>query len=163
MLEQLLTRENLSFLADIIGILGVIGLLYTIYEIRENAKEIKKNTEQAERNARETKLLNDKLDREQKRLNEPISVVLTAVAPSTETITLPVPIRRKDLSRGELMGRLGMINSGQKFSVAYLNNPKFFRQLDAIIEGDGSDILEIQCQSEELEYFKPKSQPSASP
>jgi hypothetical protein len=42
---------------------------------------------------------------------------------------------------------------GQKYSIAYLNTPEFFRQIAQLDEGIGEGVLTIPCTQEEFNQF----------
>lgn len=71
-------------------------------------------------------------------------------------IELPVELRRAELTRAEVLGRLGMIPKtikGSRFDLAYLNTPEFFKQVHQIMDGSGDAVLTIPCTQEEFEQF----------
>lgn len=72
---------------------------------------------------------------------------------------LPVELCRDDLTRAELLGRLGMLpmkEKGKRFSIAYLNTPEFLHSISNIrigkAEGD-DDFLTIPCDPNEFDQF----------
>ena len=82
-----------------------------------------------------------------------ISVVLSY---GVEKLELPVEIRRKEFSRAEILGRIGMIplkKTGKRFSLGYLNSVEFLKQINQINEGDGDSILTIPCNETEFSQF----------
>ncbi|MEK7729072.1 MAG: hypothetical protein AAB354_11715 [candidate division KSB1 bacterium] len=71
-------------------------------------------------------------------------------------IELPVELRRAELTRAEILGRLGMIpmkKTGGRFALAYLNTPEFFKQVHQIMDGNGDAVLTIPCTEEEFVQF----------
>lgn len=71
-------------------------------------------------------------------------------------IELPVELRRAELTRAEVLGRLGMIpmkKTGARFSLSYLNKLEFQKQLNQIMDGNGDAVLTIPCTEEEFEQF----------
>ena len=70
------------------------------------------------------------------------------------TIALPLEMLRKDISRAELLGRLGMAlkNQGQRFSLKALSTPTFMRAVNEVVEGHTSTLV-IPCTKEELDQF----------
>jgi hypothetical protein len=69
---------------------------------------------------------------------------------------LPIELRRAELTRAEILGRIGMIpmkEKGKRFSLEYLNTSKFLRRINEIIEGHGDSDLVIPCTEEELNQF----------
>lgn len=126
-----------SIFSDIIGILGgVFAFLAWIQSSR-----LKKDA-----------------DHEKQRQNARIKVILTH---GNQKYELPVDLRRSELNRSELLGRLGMIpikkdsnNYVQKrFAISYLNSIDFFERLEKIILGSGNDVLIIPCMQKEFEQF----------
>ncbi len=65
-------------------------------------------------------------------------------------------LRRAELTRAEILGRLGMIpmkTKGSRFSLSYLNKPEFLAQINQIMDGSGDAVLTIPCTQEEFEQF----------
>jgi hypothetical protein len=93
--------------------------------------------------------------RKESRYNELISISLAAPELAFKA-TLPGKIRRKNLTRAELQGMLGMLPmrvSGQRYQLDALNDGAFFDDLErAQIDRDIKEI-EIVCQPQELEQF----------
>ncbi len=127
-----------SIVADIIGILGgVFAFLAWI-----QASRLRRDAEQ-----------------ERQRQNARIKVILSYGAKKYE---LPVDIRRAELTRSELLGRLGMIpikkdeegNEQKRFLISHLNSKEFFERLNELIIGDRSDVLIIPCKQEEFDQFE---------
>lgn len=72
------------------------------------------------------------------------------------SLELPVELRRAELTRAEILGRLGMIpmkTKGSRFSLSYLNKPEFLAQINQIMDGSGDAVLTIPCTQEEFEQF----------
>lgn len=55
---------------------------------------------------------------------------------------MPIRILRKQISRAEVCGILGSLHSGDKYNIAYLKNPEFFKKINKISRGK-LDCLEI--------------------
>lgn len=55
---------------------------------------------------------------------------------------MPIRILRKQVSRAEVCGILGSLHSGDKYNIAYLKNPEFFKKINKIGRGK-LDCLEI--------------------
>ena len=71
-------------------------------------------------------------------------------------IELPVELRRAELTRAEVLGRLGMIpmkNKANRFALSYLNTPEFFKQVHQIMDANDHGVLTIPCNKEEFEQF----------
>jgi len=75
---------------------------------------------------------------------------------------LPVIVRRLELTRAEILGRIGMIpvkNTTQgdsRFGIKYINSPEFFKQIEQILESDGDTPLSIPLTEEEYNHFDVK-------
>ena len=88
------------------------------------------------------------------RQNKKIRVILRN---GEKTIELPIEIRREELTRSEILGRIGMIpmnEKGKRFTIEYLNAPEFFQQINTLKDNYGEGILEIRCSPNELKQFK---------
>ncbi len=68
--------------------------------------------------------------------------------------TLPLEMRRRDVTRPEILGRLGMLPMRQKgrFAIRSLSRPEFIRSLNRVADGKTS-VLVIPVTEEELEQF----------
>jgi len=69
---------------------------------------------------------------------------------------------REELSRAEILGRLGMIpiyankkiNLNQpRYSIDHVNTEDFLVKIDEIRTGEGDSILEIECSEKEFAQF----------
>lgn len=93
--------------------------------------------------------------RKESRDNKLISISL-AVPELDFKATLPGKIRRKNLTRAELQGMLGMLpmkTTGQRYQLDALNDGAFFDDLEnAQIDRDIKEI-EIVCKPQELAQF----------
>jgi hypothetical protein len=86
--------------------------------------------------------------------SEPIRVVLKNT--QGREIALPVDLKRGELTRAELLGRIGMIpikEKGKRFSISYLNTTEFLVNLSKFQAADITDVFLIPCEDEELEQF----------
>ncbi|KAA0224696.1 hypothetical protein EDS67_22780 [candidate division KSB1 bacterium] len=93
------------------------------------------------------------LQNEKARQSKKITVTLQY---GGQKIELPVELRRAELTRAEILGRLGMIpmkKTGARFSLSYLNKLEFQKQLNQIMDGNGDAVLTIPCTQEEFEQF----------
>jgi hypothetical protein len=125
----------ISNIADVIGILS--ALLAAIFSIKTNME----------------------LRREKRRLNDKVKILLKY---GEQTYSLPVDMTREELSRAEVLGRLGMIpindvkkldEKQPRFSLDHLNSQRFLTQLARIRNDRGDAVLEIPCTEEEFEQF----------
>jgi hypothetical protein len=123
---------NLGPVADILGILGAIFAFFAWLQ---------------------TSKLRQEYRREQDRQNRKVTVILQNGA---DRLELPMELRRAELTRAEILGRLGMIpmkERGRRFSLGYLNTPEFLSQINKIASNDGDDILTIPCKQDEFDQF----------
>ncbi|MEH2267549.1 MAG: hypothetical protein V7K68_03805 [Nostoc sp.] len=98
--------------------------------------------------------LHQEFEQDQKRQEQKIAVILQSGA--RQRLELPVELRRAELTRAEILGRIGMIPmkvKGQRFSLEYLNTPDFLRQINHILASDGNSILTIPCDESEYAQF----------
>lgn len=126
----------LSSAADILGILSAV--LAAIFAIRTYLE----------------------LRSEKRRLKGLITIQLSDGARS---YSLPVPVRRSELSRAEVLGRLGMVpvkvkknqpKEQPRFSIKHLHSEEFLRRLDEIKDDHGDTVLLIPCTKDEYEQFE---------
>lgn len=93
---------------------------------------------------------------ERERMNQNVEVVLV-LAHDNRHRELPVALRRIELTRAEVLGRLGMMQmreAGKRFSLRYLSTPEFLQQLNAAQAAKGKFTVEIPCaNTEEFEQF----------
>lgn len=70
-------------------------------------------------------------------------------------IALPLEIIRRDLSRAELLGRIGMLpmkKAGVRFALRELGTPAVMRALNAVVKGETNELV-IPATAEEVEQF----------
>lgn len=95
-----------------------------------------------------------RLLRVQARLDDRVSVVLKLEA--EERVVLPLEMLRRDVSRAELLGRIGMLpmrQKGARFSIRAMSTPAFMQTVNAVVEGT-TDTLVIPVTRQELEQFE---------
>lgn len=93
------------------------------------------------------------LQQEKERQSKNVVVTLSY---GLKKIELPVELRRAELTRAEILGRLGMLpmkEKGKRFSIGYLSTPEFLQQLNQIVEGFGNGVLSISCTEQEFDQF----------
>lgn len=136
------TLEGLSWLANLFEILGFAILIITVISTLIT-------------------LFNTRILRtEQREANKRITLVLEVKDnDSSASYTLPGAIRRKDFSRAEIMGRLGMIpledESKRFFTLGYVQkNPKFLKDIEEIYDLKEDAIMTIPCTQAEYDQFK---------
>jgi len=125
---------HFSFIADVLSVLGSFFAAFAWLQAKANNRQI---------------------TREQERMNSRIKVILMENV-SKRQIVLPVHLRRLELTRAELLGRIGMIprkNKSEFFVLSYLNSSSFFQELNRIQASTQEEDLFIPCSSEEIEQF----------
>jgi len=71
-------------------------------------------------------------------------------------IDLPIELTRAELTRAEVLGRIGMIpmqESGKRFQLKYTNTSEFLKQIGNIMRNPEEDILTIPCNKDEIKQF----------
>lgn len=122
----------LGLAADIIGVFGGIFALFAWLQARRLQKDV---------------------EHEKRRLNQKIAIVLQNGA---DYYTLKGDTRRAEITRAEVLGRLGtlpMKNKGDRYSLVYLSTAEFIQRIQKIQEGEGTDALVIPCKDDEFEKF----------
>lgn len=92
---------------------------------------------------------------EKQRQEQEISVTLKLEG-SAYSRSLPVRMKRRELSRAELLGRLGMLpmaEAGKRFSLGYLSRPEFLEQINACLESRHPCVIVIPCSDQEFVQF----------
>jgi hypothetical protein len=94
-----------------------------------------------------------RIDAEKFKKSRKIVVVLQH---GSEKLELPVELRRSELTRAEILGRIGMIPTKTKngrFTLGYLNTKEFLEQVNKLNEGDSEGLLTIPCKLDEYQQF----------
>ncbi len=89
----------------------------------------------------------------EKFLNQTISVKLVS---NEEEKELPLGLRRADVIRLEVLGRIGMMpmkEKGSRFSLKYLSTLDFLNQLNQVKEDPNISTITIHCDAEEFSQF----------
>jgi hypothetical protein len=97
-----------------------------------------------------------KLKLDEKKALEEVKVLLKlAGTDGGIEVNLPLNIIRKDVSRAEILGRMGMIpmkEKGKRFALKGLFSPDFIKQVNAVARGESNQII-IPATKAELEQF----------
>ncbi len=124
-----------TLISLIMGIIGIWGVFIT-WKAWNKTKRIEKF-----------------LENEKSRLNEKIKMTLKN---GENEYNLPA-LRRQDITRSEIQGRLGAIpmkTKGKRYSIEFTND--FYSQIDIISEGSnesGHSSLTINCTKDEFDQF----------
>jgi hypothetical protein len=124
--------EKLSLISDFLAVISAIFSLFAWIQARQ---------------------INQKMDQEKQRQSRHISVILRN---GRRCVDLPIELHRAELTRAEILGRIGMIptkEKGKRFVLEYLHEPEFLRRISEIIQGEGESTLEISCTEAELDQF----------
>ncbi|RMG71803.1 MAG: hypothetical protein D6711_14480 [Chloroflexi bacterium] len=105
----------------------------------------------------QTTKINRAVRLESSRQNKQVSIRLTN---GNEYYELPVKLRGSEVSRAEILGRIGMIpiNPDKKlgdrgFLITYTSGEAFMRRINEILDATQDTILEIPCKNEEYNQF----------
>lgn len=91
--------------------------------------------------------------RERRLASETVTVSL-AIGEEGQVV-LPLEIVRRDLSRAELLGRIGMLpmrQAGARFALRQLGTPAVMRELNRVLAGETSSLV-IPASREEVDQF----------
>jgi len=107
---------------------------------------------------RQAQQVNKTLEQEKERQNKNVKVMLKD---PTHHIVLPFDLRRRETTRAEILGRIGMIplmplpdgKPRPRFEILYTNTESFLRKMYEIIDGKDDAEFEITCESGELDQF----------
>ncbi|MEM1055737.1 MAG: hypothetical protein AAGI52_09420 [Bacteroidota bacterium] len=137
--------SGLDWFALVSGVLSILGTLVSIGAAIAAFR-------QARRAADETALLREETRKETARLDHLIPIVLQRHDGEAE-YTLQAPIRRRDIARAEILGRLGTVrrtplayDKKQGFVLRATSNPDFFDALDRVrTSSNPKDRLLVTC------------------
>ena len=82
--------------------------------------------------------------------------ITVALQHGADKIELPIELTRAELTRAEVLGRIGMIpmqKVGSRFELKYTNTPEFLKQINNIMRNAEEDILTIPCSEDEIKQF----------
>lgn len=85
---------------------------------------------------------------------EAVKIVLR-IGENGRQIVLPLEILRRDVSRAELLGRIGMIpvkKAGSRFTLREIGSPAVMRSINAVSRGETS-VLVIPATADEVDQF----------
>ena len=125
---------HFGFFADVLSVVGTVFAFFGWLQAKANNKQ---------------------MTREQERMNSRIKVMLRENTTKRQ-IVLPVHLRRLEVTRAELLGRIGMIpmkNKSNRFALNYLHTASFLEELNRIQASNQEEKLIIPCSSEEIEQF----------
>lgn len=74
-----------------------------------------------------------------KKDNDLIEIVITR---GNKSEVMPIKILRKQISRAEVCGVLGILHNTENYNISYLKTPEFFKKINKISRGK-LDCLEI--------------------
>jgi hypothetical protein len=102
------------------------------------------------------KLLDNQSQRERAIALQDIKVFLHNTD-TDELFPLEFALKRGELSRGEIVGRIGMVmkDTTARYNVEYLKKIDFLQQVNQILEDNKRQELIIHCSTKEVSQFKP--------
>lgn len=124
-----------AWLDWIVGISSILGFLFALLAFLES------------RAARR------EFKRERERQTKKVNIILRNGA---REIELPIEVRRAELTRAEIQGRLGLLpmkRKGERYSLSYLNTAEFLQRVNEIADGLGDSILTIPVNEDEFNQF----------
>lgn len=127
-------REIIGLIADGIGIAGAVFALFAWLQTRRIRTEQK------------LKELRD---------NREVTIILQGSG--SERYVVPVKLRRREFTRAEILGRIGMIptREGQpRFQLRYTNTSDFLNRVNTIVSSDGDAELIIPVRDDEWAKFE---------
>jgi hypothetical protein len=101
-------------------------------------------------------LLSEQENKNREIRQQEINVVLIDKE-SNERFKLPVELRRGEFTRGEILGRIGMLpmkEPSKRFSIDDLGGWPFLRKINDVLADYECKELKIICSKEEIEQFK---------
>lgn len=123
-------------IADIIALITALITVFVAYKTWKNTQKLKTD-----------------IEKENKRMDVPIKIILYYGADSIE---LPIGIKRKDATRAEIMGRIGTIPMKKKqdrYKIEYFGTGSFITEIEEIYKDNSERDLKIPCNKEEFEQF----------
>lgn len=91
-----------------------------------------------------------------RRASETVAVTLAITeGEGDRKVELPLSLLRRDVTRAELLGRIGMLpmrEAGRRFSLRALSSPAFLAGINEVAEGKTSRLV-IPATTEEIEQF----------
>lgn len=93
--------------------------------------------------------------REHARQNAMIKIrIVLAQGGNVRTHDLPIVIRRKDVERAEIQGRIAnaLLDTSKRYSLRYLAHNEYQRQIYAVQDGV-QDMITIPCTAQEFAQF----------
>ena len=139
-------KEVMEVFGYIANIIAVVGIPYSVYQIIGARKEYKENLE--------------KQKVEEKRKNDLIEICMREIG-GHKKIILPGKIRRTQLTRQEIMGRIGAIpkkspkgkaTKQDRFKIEYTNTRDFLDQVDNCYVSRETELC-VNCKTEEINQF----------
>ncbi len=130
----LLTWKAVENTSTIFGLLGSIFALFAWIQAGIISRNIKK---------------------EKERLNQEIKIVLQG-DDDDHVISLPLALRRRELTRSELLGLLGMLpmkNKGKRYEIRFLNTADFREAMSRVQDATEETVMTIPCTNKEIDQF----------
>lgn len=126
------TLENISTITGLFGTVFALGAWGQALFISKNVKQ------------------------EKKRLNQEIKIILQG-EDDNHKIPLSFALRRKELTRQELLGLIGMLPTTiekQRFEIHFLHTEDFRHLLSSFQDGAEKTVMTIPCTNKEIDQFK---------
>ncbi len=83
---------------------------------------------------------------------------------SSQEVMFPVPLRRSEFSRQEVLGIIGMIprkeasddskvGKQDRYKIKYMSDPEFLLDVNRIAAGEGNETIRIRCTEAEMQQL----------
>ncbi len=124
-----------NWVGNTANILGVLSATFALFAWLEASK------------------INRKQKLEQERLNKEVKITLKS--DNGDYFSLPVDMRRKELTRAELLGYIGMLptKDNSRFRINYLSTQLFFQDLSKAQLANSNYEISIPCTQQEYDQF----------
>jgi hypothetical protein len=101
------------------------------------------------------KLLLTRESKNRDKIQQEIKVVLWD-SKMNKKVPLPIEMRRGDFTRGEILGRIGMLpmkKPGTRFSIKFMGQQDFLSRINQVLADDRCSELLIPCDTQEIDQF----------
>jgi hypothetical protein len=102
------------------------------------------------------------VEREKRRLNQEVSIILKSTEDESNTIPIPFALRRGEITRSEVLGLIGMLAMCEdlkrtRYQIQFLSSAAFREEMSKIQDSDEASELIIPCSDGEIRQFDCKA------
>lgn len=131
--------ETLALVISLVS--GILGILSTVYSVKTFIN---------------TRSLANKMQEEERRLNMDVKIRFKGPTPK-KSIFLNLVVKRRDVTRNEINGILGMLprrgGEQKRYKIAYLSTNDYLKQIYKVQNSRDEIVLEIPITLKELDQF----------